>query len=77
MAEQLDDVDFALAVYREEGVWQVQELAHDLLVDVETVAHALRRFPGDFGAVALADGQRATVASRPSPETVTERKSAP
>lgn len=48
-----DGVDFALAAYREEGVWQVQELVHDTLVDVETLAHALRRFPGDGGAVGL------------------------
>jgi putative tRNA adenosine deaminase-associated protein len=46
-------VDFALAAYREEGVWQVEELAHEWLVDVETLAHALRRFPGDGGAVGL------------------------
>ncbi|MFT4287846.1 tRNA adenosine deaminase-associated protein [Nocardioides sp.] len=53
MSEDIDGVDFALAVYREDGVWTVQELAHDVLVDVETVAHALRRFPGDGGAVGL------------------------
>ena len=27
MAEQSDEVDFAVAAYREEGVWVVQELA--------------------------------------------------
>ena len=53
MADQLDGVDFALAAYREEGVWQVEELAHDVLTDVEAVAHALRRFPGDGGAVGM------------------------
>jgi putative tRNA adenosine deaminase-associated protein len=53
MADQLDAVDFALAAYREEGEWQVQELAHDVLADVETLAHALRRFPGDHGAVGM------------------------
>ncbi len=53
MAEQIDSVDFALAAYRDEGEWQVQELAHDLVVDVDTLAHALRRFPGDGGAVGL------------------------
>jgi putative tRNA adenosine deaminase-associated protein len=53
MSGEMEGVDFALAVYREEGVWQVQELAHDLLSDVDTMAHALRRFPGDGGAVAL------------------------
>lgn len=53
MAESVDGVDFALAAYREEGVWTVHELVHDTLVDVETLAHALRRFPGDHGAVGL------------------------
>lgn len=53
MAEQLDAIDFAVAAYREEGVWQVAELAHDVLADVEKLTHALRRFPGDGGAVGL------------------------
>lgn len=53
MAEAIEGIDFALAVFREEGVWQVQELAHDLLTDVETLAAALRRFPGDGGALGL------------------------
>jgi putative tRNA adenosine deaminase-associated protein len=53
MVDQIDAIDFALAVYREEGSWTVAELAHDVLGDVETVAHALRRFPGDGGAVGL------------------------
>ena len=53
MAEQLDEVDFALAAFREEGVWQVQELAHDVLADIESLSHALRRFPGDGGAVGM------------------------
>ncbi len=53
MADQLDEVDFALAAYREEGAWQVVELAHDVLADVETLSHALRRFPGDGGALGM------------------------
>ena len=53
MSEQVEGIDFALAVYREEGVWTVQELAHDLLNDVDTLATALRRFPGDGGAVGM------------------------
>ncbi len=53
MPDDADGVDFALAVYREEGVWAVQELAHDVLADVETLSAALRRFPGDGGAVGL------------------------
>ena len=51
--DQLDGVDFALAAYREEGVWTVQELVHDVLEDVDKLSHALRRFPGDGGAVGL------------------------
>lgn len=51
--DQIEGVDFALAAYREDGAWTVDELAHDLLTDVETLAHALRRFPGDGGAIGL------------------------
>jgi putative tRNA adenosine deaminase-associated protein len=53
MSEQIEGVDFALAAYREEGEWQVVELAHPLLTDVPSLAHALRRFPGDGGALGL------------------------
>ncbi len=53
MVTASDAVDFALAAYREEGVWQVAELTHDHVEDVETLASALRRFPGDHGAVGL------------------------
>jgi putative tRNA adenosine deaminase-associated protein len=51
--ETADGIDFALAAYREEGVWQVAPLVHDVLGDVEGLVHALRRFPGDGGAVGL------------------------
>jgi putative tRNA adenosine deaminase-associated protein len=53
MADQTDAIDFALAAYREEGSWTVEELAHDVLEDIDSVAHALRRFPGDGGAVGM------------------------
>ena len=53
MADQLEAVDFALAAFREEGAWTVAELAHDVLGDIGTLSHALRRFPGDGGAVGL------------------------
>jgi len=51
--EGSDAVDFALAAYREDGVWQVAELSPDHAVDVDALASALRRFPGDGGAVGL------------------------
>ena len=53
MSEQIDGVDFAVAAYREEGEWQVEELVHDVLGDVPTLAAALRRFPGDGGAIGM------------------------
>jgi len=53
VAEQIEAVDFALAAYREDGDWQVEELAHDLLSDVEALTHALQRFPSDAGAVGM------------------------
>ena len=53
MVEHDDRIDFALAAYRADGQWTVQDLAHDHLGDIETIAHALRRLPGDDGAVAM------------------------
>jgi putative tRNA adenosine deaminase-associated protein len=51
--QQIDGIDFAVAAYREEGVWQVVELAHNVLTDIDHLAAALRRFPGDGGAMGL------------------------
>lgn len=53
MTDLREGVDFALAAYREEGVWQVEELATSVLESIDTVANALRRFPGDGGAAAF------------------------
>lgn len=53
MTEYEDGIDFAVAAFREEGVWQVQDLAHDVLGDIEQLSHALRRFPGDGGALGM------------------------
>jgi putative tRNA adenosine deaminase-associated protein len=50
---QIEGIDFAVAAYREEGVWQVVELVHDVLTDIDHFAAALRRFPGDGGAIGL------------------------
>ena len=51
MAE--DDVDFAVAAYRDEGEWQVVELNPSLGEDVEGLSHALARFPSDVGVLGL------------------------
>lgn len=53
MSEQQDGVDFALAAFRDGEDWQLQELSHDHLVDLPTLASALRRLATDGGAVAL------------------------
>ena len=53
VAEHEDAIDFAVAAYREGDQWTVQDLAHDQLTDIETISHALRRLPGDGGAVAM------------------------
>jgi putative tRNA adenosine deaminase-associated protein len=48
-----EGVDFALVAYREEGVWQVEEIRHDRLGDIDELATELRRYPGDFGSLGL------------------------
>jgi putative tRNA adenosine deaminase-associated protein len=51
MAE--DDVDFAVAAYRDEGEWQVVELKPSLGENVEELSIALARFPSDDGVLGL------------------------
>ncbi|WP_148612376.1 tRNA adenosine deaminase-associated protein [Nocardioides rubriscoriae] len=53
MAELLESVDFAVAAFRHDGDWVVQELAHDLEADVAVLSHALGRFSEDAGALAF------------------------
>ena len=51
MAE--DDVDFAVAAYRDEGEWQVVELNPRIGEDVDHLSEALARFPSDVGVLGL------------------------
>lgn len=53
MVEHDDAIDFAVAAYREDGAWTVDDLTPEHLVDVESIAEALRHLPGDSGAVAM------------------------
>src|SRR5829696_6573971 len=46
-----DEIDFALAAYREDGQPMVQALATDLANDLDELIVQLRRLPGDAGAV--------------------------
>ncbi len=50
---QLDDVDLAVAAYRQDGRWVVQEMTLEHCEDVEVMADALRRLGGDTGAMGL------------------------
>lgn len=50
---QLDDVDLAVAAYRQDGRWVVQEMTLEHCEDVEVLADALRRLGGDAGAIGL------------------------
>lgn len=51
MAE--DDVDFAVAAYRDEGEWQVVELHPGIGEDIEDLSEALTRFPSEVGVLGL------------------------
>jgi putative tRNA adenosine deaminase-associated protein len=48
-----EGVDFALVAYREEGVWQVEELENEKAADLDGLAVELRRYPGDGGSLGL------------------------
>lgn len=47
------DVDFALVAYREENLWQVQEVPAERADDLTTFATELRRWPGESGCLGL------------------------
>lgn len=51
MAE--DDVDFAVAAYRDDGRWHVAELDPRLGEDIDDLREALGRFPSDVGVLGL------------------------
>jgi putative tRNA adenosine deaminase-associated protein len=48
-----EEVDFALAVYREEGHWEVEALPPRVGTDLELLLATLRQRPGDGGALGL------------------------
>ncbi|MCD6639461.1 MAG: tRNA adenosine deaminase-associated protein [Nocardioides sp.] len=53
MTEELDSVDFAVAAFRRDGAWQVQELAAPAFESVSSLAESLQRLGGDEGGVAM------------------------
>ncbi|MDR7252897.1 putative tRNA adenosine deaminase-associated protein [Nocardioides sp. BE266] len=53
MSEPNGEVDFALAAFREEGEWQLQDIASPAFDSIDALSHALRRLSGDAGAVGM------------------------
>jgi putative tRNA adenosine deaminase-associated protein len=51
MAE--DDIDFAVAAFREDGEWQLVELHPSVAGDIEDLSKALGRFPSDVGVLGM------------------------
>ena len=51
--DDIEGVDFALVVYREDNVWRLDEIADDGAANVDTLADELRRWPGDSGCLGL------------------------
>lgn len=50
---QTEGIDFALAAYLEDDVWQLAEIADTACETVDTLAHGLRRLPGEGGAIGM------------------------
>lgn len=48
-----DDVDFAVAAYRDEGEWQLAELHHSVVEDLDDLTNALGRFPSEVGVLGM------------------------
>jgi putative tRNA adenosine deaminase-associated protein len=48
-----EGIDFALVAYREEGVWQVEQIAPDVIEDIDSLVAELRRWPGDGWSLGL------------------------
>ena len=53
MTADESEADFAVAVYREEGRWEVTSLPPRAGVSLESLVHALRQQPGEGGAIGL------------------------
>ncbi|WP_374454200.1 tRNA adenosine deaminase-associated protein [Nocardioides sp.] len=53
MSEPSGEVDFALAAFREDGRWQLQDIASPAFDSIDSLSHALRRLSGDAGAVGM------------------------
>jgi putative tRNA adenosine deaminase-associated protein len=48
-----EGIDFAIVAYREEGVWQVEQIAVEKIENIDSLAAELRRWPGDGGSLGM------------------------
>ena len=48
-----EGIDFAVVAYREEGVWQVEQIVVEKIEDIDSFATELRRWPGDGGSLGM------------------------
>lgn len=48
-----DEVDFAVAAYRDEGEWQLVELHPSVVENIDDLTQALGRFPSDVGVIGM------------------------
>lgn len=48
-----DDVDFALAVYRDQGQWEIAEIDPEEISDLDDFLAQLRRFPSEVGVIGM------------------------
>jgi putative tRNA adenosine deaminase-associated protein len=48
-----EGIDFAVVAYREEGDWQVDQIAEDKIEDLDSLVAELRRWPGDGGSLGM------------------------
>jgi putative tRNA adenosine deaminase-associated protein len=57
MSDQSDafaeGIDFAVVAYREEGVWQVEQIVVEKIEGIDSFATELRRWPGDGGSLGM------------------------
>jgi len=48
-----EGIDFAVVAYREEGAWQVEQIAPEKIEDLDSLVAELRRWPGDGGSLGM------------------------
>jgi len=48
-----EGIDFAVVAYREEGVWQVEQIVVEKIEGIDSFVGELRRWPGDGGSLGM------------------------